>query len=61
MKPFRFAALALTAGLALPTAANAESVWLVLVVSVTGGNVLESIEMKDMDQQVIEIAIDDCA
>ena len=40
----------LLVALALPTAANAESVWLLIVISVTGGNVLEKIEMKDMNQ-----------
>ena len=46
--------LPLLAALALPTAANAESVWLILRYGTTGGknsgSALEKIKMKDKEQ-----------
>ena len=44
----KFLLLSLVAAISLPTAATAESVWLVL--RSWGGKGIEKIEMKDMDQ-----------
>ena len=46
----RFLPLLLTAGILSPTAAMAESTWLILRYGITSGGALEKIKMKDNNQ-----------